>query len=347
MARKYLDSDDRVIPPHFPRLLVEVASEQGAERAELLEGTELDAATLDSPDTRLSFRQCAVLLRNALRLTGNPGLGIDVGRRVQPSNLGMLGLAAMSSPDTKTALELGLRYYRTLGRVWDMTLDVKDRAATITFRATVPLRGLHVYMSEVMLVSLATLARTLLGHSISVKAIELDYPKPRHFRRYAEVLDGPVSFGRPVTRVLLDLAVLEDRLPGADPATLRVAERHIAAAISEADDAVTLVEHVRGLLEASRGNYPSLRELARALHTSERTLRRELEAMGTSYQALLDVVRCKHATELLEGTDLSINEIAEKLGFSEGSALRRAFKRWTGWTATKYRADKRATRSAA
>ncbi len=43
------------------------------------------------------------------------------------------------------------------------------------------------------------------------------------------------------------------------------------------------------------------------------------------------------ALYFLEQGDLSIHEIAEKLGFSEPSTFHRAFKKWTGITPGAYR----------
>ncbi len=339
MKRKYFDYDDPVIPTHFPRLMVEVASDQGADRAGLLSGTAISTAMFDSPEARISLRQYSRLCRNALRITGNSGLGIDLGRRVHLSNLGMLGLAAMSSADAKAAVELCLRYYRLLAPFWDVSLQADRDLARIVLGESVPLREQQVFATEIFLVSSISIGRALLGPEFSIHSVDLSYPKPHHAQRYAEITDAPVRFSRPVTQIVMDAALLQKKLPSSDPATVRAAERQCAASLSSAAEG--LVGNVRRLLEASPGRYLGPQELAQALQTSERTLRRELVEMGTSYQSLLDMARCKHATELLVGTNMSINEIAEMLGFSEGSALRRAFKRWTGRTVVEYRREQR------
>jgi AraC-like DNA-binding protein len=43
--------------------------------------------------------------------------------------------------------------------------------------------------------------------------------------------------------------------------------------------------------------------------------------------------------DLSPGADLSLQQIAEQLGFSEPSAFHRAFKKWTGLTPGAYRAQ--------
>ncbi len=80
------------------------------------------------------------------------------------------------------------------------------------------------------------------------------------------------------------------------------------------------------------GEYPSLRKMARTLHMSERTLNRKLKAQGTSHQMLLDDVRQELAVWYLRQTDMSVEAIAERLGYRDTSNFSRACKRWCGVT---------------
>lgn len=75
---------------------------------------------------------------------------------------------------------------------------------------------------------------------------------------------------------------------------------------------------------------PSLGGTARALKASRRTLQRRLLQEGTSYQTVLDAVRRDLAMRLIKLPRLSVVEMAFWLGFSDSSAFRRTFKRWTG-----------------
>jgi AraC-like DNA-binding protein len=62
---------------------------------------------------------------------------------------------------------------------------------------------------------------------------------------------------------------------------------------------------------------------------SERSLRRALADEETSFRDVLDDVRRTIALEMLQANQ-SVTEIAFLLGFSETSALSRAFRRWHG-----------------
>jgi AraC-like DNA-binding protein len=85
------------------------------------------------------------------------------------------------------------------------------------------------------------------------------------------------------------------------------------------------------------GGHPTLHRMARLLHTSPRTLRRRLEQDGTTYHALLDELRRDLALSYLQEETMEVEQVAFLLGFSDASALRRAFRRWTGRSLAEHR----------
>ena len=97
-----------------------------------------------------------------------------------------------------------------------------------------------------------------------------------------------------------------------------------------------LPTRIRGLL-SERADYPAVGALARELHMSERTLKRKLADHGTTYSAIRDDLRRQRALLLLENRELSIGEIAGRLGYSELPNFTRAFRKWTGHTPAAYR----------
>jgi AraC-like DNA-binding protein len=70
---------------------------------------------------------------------------------------------------------------------------------------------------------------------------------------------------------------------------------------------------------------------------SARTLQRRLHDEATSFAALLDTFRREASVRLLRERDLSVEEVAFMLGYSEPSSFYRAFRRWTGQTPRIYR----------
>ena len=330
--KQYFTLVDPVVPMQHPRLIIETAVSQGAGRAALLDGVGFTAAALDIPEARISYTQLGVLIRNALTLTQNPALGLDVGANLQLSHMGVLGLALMSSPNLRTAMETGLRHYRALSPHWDLELSFEGKRARLQAREAITLRPFRVFATEAMLMSFHALGGHLGGARLPYLELELNYARPAHAARYAEFCDAPPRFDATLTQAHFDAAVLEAPIAGAEPATRNLAEQLCASQGSAAPQASGIVAQVRRLLGAPGTGPRGLEQVARELRTSSRSLRRDLQQAGTSYQALLEEERRARALQLVGSTQLSLEEISKHVGFSDVRSFRRAFKRWTGRT---------------
>jgi AraC-like DNA-binding protein len=328
--KKYFTHDDPVLPVHHPSVLVETAVAQGVDRDELFAGTGITAKLLAEPDARISYAQFSVLEENALRLTKNPALGLDFGRNVHFSHLGLLGLAVMSSPNAGAALEVALRYYRQLAPGWDLELRIEGDSAFLTARETISRGALRPFATEALLGTLYGLANQVLARKLPIITVRLNYPRPAHYEQYLGIIGGPILFDQPVTETEFEASILNEPIAGSDPVTAKLAEQFIATEAARADPVGGLVAQVRRVLAQHGHGRPDPDEVARALQTSTRSLRRGLQQMGTSFQALLDEARRARAEEWIRGSNMKLQQIAEQLGFSDVRSFRRAFKRWTG-----------------
>lgn len=77
--------------------------------------------------------------------------------------------------------------------------------------------------------------------------------------------------------------------------------------------------------------------IADHLGTSSRTLQRHLADQGVSLRAMVEESRLEIARVLLCKTDLEVQEIAARTGYSTPSGFARAFARWTGRSPREYR----------
>lgn len=82
----------------------------------------------------------------------------------------------------------------------------------------------------------------------------------------------------------------------------------------------------------------SLENAAGLLGTSPRTLQRRLNRRGISFWALVEQSRFEIAAALLRDTDLRVQEIATRLGYSSPGGFSRAFFRWAGCSPSIFRA---------
>jgi AraC-like DNA-binding protein len=70
--------------------------------------------------------------------------------------------------------------------------------------------------------------------------------------------------------------------------------------------------------------------LAKRLCTSRRTLQRRLGEEGMTFSAVEASVRARLAEQLLAEPKLSIEQVSERLGFTDRRSFTQAFTRWFG-----------------
>ena len=123
----------------------------------------------------------------------------------------------------------------------------------------------------------------------------------------------------------------------ADPRSHAMAREMCEQLLDEINRAGGVAADIRRILIEQPGRYPSIEAIAGRLSMYPRSLRRKLQAEGTSYRDLLAEVRMRLATEYLRKTRMTNEEIAGRLGYSDAANFRHAFIRWTGKSPTEFR----------
>lgn len=90
-----------------------------------------------------------------------------------------------------------------------------------------------------------------------------------------------------------------------------------------------VVGKVREILLVNLVRPTAFEAVAKHLHRTSRTLRRKLHAQNTSFRKLVDELRTQMAIKYLRDTDMTMEDIAQALGFTDAANFRHAFRRWT------------------
>ena len=102
-------------------------------------------------------------------------------------------------------------------------------------------------------------------------------------------------------------------------------------------DEESLHAKLRKYLLTFENEFPNLVKVSRDFNFSQRTLNRRLKESNTSYSALLKSVKQFKSNQLLQNTRLTIQEIAFKVGYTDVSNFRKAYKAWQGMSPKEYR----------
>lgn len=295
----------------------------------MLAGTGLERHRLADGDPRVDVHAETRALRNAFA-GGLPASAALEQRPSHPADYGVLGYAMMSCATLGRAIRIAMRYYRTVGPLAALHFRVERDQAVLEMEDERGLHDLLPWLSETLFLSLPSLLTGLLGRDVRALEVRLAHPRPTHGARLEAALGAPVRYAEPLGQFRFAAHLLDAPLVRADADSALLFEESCRALLDALEGETSLAGRISRDLLAHPGEMPGAAQMATRLNMSERTLRRRLEALGTSYQALLDGVRQRLAEDYLRSTDLPVQEIAELLGYTEATNFRRAFLKWTG-----------------
>ena len=315
-------------PAGYMRLLLRGFGTTPELRAALLEGVDVDEATLNRPGAEATLYSFMTFSTNLLRIVGEdwPLQALAVwGTATQ----GALELAVRSAATAGDGIEILARYGHVRGPYLGLRLMRDKTKTTLVLSSVAPLQeAVFRAMSETAALS----ARFMLGAVLEDASRDIVYhfpgKAPKHADRLRAALRGTVVFDQRQYAIVLANALCALPSPYADEALLAtaLAELETAAGRIRSEDSLTL--RIERLLKRRRTGRLSEDEAARDLGLSRRTLVRRLAASGTSYRALLDANLKQRAQRMLDQDKLPRAEMAEALGFEDPTSFSRACRRW-------------------
>ncbi|OZG75346.1 AraC family transcriptional regulator [Hahella sp. CCB-MM4] len=320
---------------HYINALIDVLEELGVNRREFLLRCHVEESELTS-DTLLDPDRIRAVTETAVSLCPGQTLGLEVGRRLNINTHGPLGYAAMASATYADALGVLLKYYKV--QAPRVRFDIRDRDGWIEIQIdpSYSIDSQPWLTTEFLVTSIYCSTEFLLSGHLTGIEVWFSYPPPPHEAQYSQIFRVPVKFRQPFSGMLISSEVARYPLPSADPAMAQLfAKRCESMQQMLAQD--NLPDRIRQILFVSCPDIPTLSELAERLHVSVSTLHRKLSDNGRSYKDLVAEVKQQLARQHLEAGELTIDEIAHVLGFSDASNFRRAFVGWTGMTPSQYR----------
>ena len=315
------------------RLMAELAVDIGISLAEVLAGTDVTPAQLVDPELLVSGRQELQLIRNLVRHAGDvPGLGIQAGMRYHFTAFGVLGFALVSSRSVRSALDVGLQYIQltfTFSRF--VVSEQGDEALLQLMDDEVP-EDVAAFVVERDMSAVITVSRDLYDDAPVLRDVRLRAAEPADTHTHERFFRLRPRFGAGENAVAFDRARMEQSLQQANEQARQAAMAQCQSLLATRKARSGLAATVRDRLVTLSAQMPTMADVADALCLTVRTLRRRLLAEGVTFAELREEVRMTLADELLSGPRLSVEQIAERLGYAEPTSFINAFKRWYGTT---------------
>lgn len=290
---------------------------------------------LEDPQGNLSVDTCVALIERARTLTGEPGLGVYLGLQMRASAHGYLGFAAMTASKLSDAIALTIKYAPIRTTAVTFRGSVEGDMGVLTIHEEADFGAARDAVLLTLVVGLWQSACGLTGRELKMH-MDFAIPEPPYFARFAHALPS-ARFDRPANQLAGRANGFDLPLTLADPASVRLAREQCDRLAQSLGLDGRVAGRVRSVLARPEGVSRSLDEAAKDLGMSARTLRRRLAHEGLTFAALLNDQRKDAALAMLRSRELSVDDVAARLGYSNAANFTRAFRQWTGMTPTAYR----------
>ncbi len=318
-------------------ILLEYVAELGVSQTAALRNTAIKTERLAEPGAAVFHGDFVTLLNNCLQLSDEPALVLRYGQRVTLTALGVLGYALLCCSDLKQLLGLLSRYHRLISPNCDIRVTAEREYMAMSVHGGMLGESVGPMDCELFFAAAnACLHQLFSATQFKVKA-RFSYPAPAYAAAYREVLGGDVIFGSDDNKLLVSAELLSKPLHFGNPTMLKLYQHQCDELLAKMDNHAEYVRSVKQILLATPGQFPTIETVAGQLNLGVRTLRRRLDAEGSSYKSIVRQLRCELAETYLRSSPLSIFEIADMLGYEDVSNFRRAFIQWKGVSPAQYR----------
>ncbi len=331
--------DPRHIPAtsHVIAIAIELARKNGIDTHDVLATSGLTSESLYSPDTEFNRFHELATFEKLLDISQSDVLGLQIGRSIKVSCLGLPGYAMLVSENVAQAVSCLVAFPLLLGWYFNIELDTNENTVTLKIRDYCYAEKLRQFSIEMALSSLLTLIEDLLGRAVKPIAFILSCPSIAHLQSVATFLDCHVEHSD-YDGITFELSTFLAPCPLANKVSFKDLYRQCELKETEwrISTSQDLVAKIKAIISKSAAFY-SMPAVAKELWMTERTLRRRLKEQDISFQTLLNEVRYQQAITLLKTTDTHVADIADQLGYSDTASFRPAFKRWSGLAPTDFR----------
>jgi AraC-like DNA-binding protein len=312
-------------------------AERGLDPVRVFAEAGLEPHLLDDPENRISFQDFGRLLETCAAATGCPHFGLLAVERYDRNSLGAVGYLMRNCQTVGEAL-----------RNLQLHLHLNDRGAVLYLAQLDAHRVALVYtvfwhdaQATSMIYDAALgithgMMREICGPSWKPLEVRFSHRRPEVTQPYRRFFGINPRFDAMRSAIVFASSWLDQTIPRADPVLRAILARTIHQ-MEASEPEVLAVQVRRALCPMVLNGTATLAGLAQLFSLHERTMRRRLEADGTTFHDLLNEARFEVAKQLLRDTRLPAAEIAAILRYSNPGAFSRAFRGWSGTTPRQWR----------
>lgn len=327
--------DPRTISIHFVREALQAVAAKGVSEAAVLRRAAIPTSFLEEPLARVSPEQFGVLWRTLARELKDEFFALDR-HAAQPGAYALLCQGLLACADLRAALRHLCRYTAVV--LDDMRLSLAVGGETATLRLQDAQARSSPFAHATCFMVAYGVACWLIARRIPILQCHLGGSAPGFEPEYRVMFCENIHFDMAEGALVMPASVLSLPVVQTRDTLRSFLRRAPDVFLVKYRNTDSLAAHVRARLRAlAPADWPDLPAMAAGLGAASSTFRRRLGTEGTTFQAIKNGLRRDMAITSLREDALSIEHLAQQLGFTEASAFHRAFVKWTGMRPSDYR----------
>ncbi|MBL8915125.1 MAG: AraC family transcriptional regulator ligand-binding domain-containing protein [Archangium sp.] len=313
-------------------------AERGGDVAALLKRAQLPADAATQPWVEMTLPALHRFHSEAEKASGEPLLGVRVGQSLPPTTWDVIQLACRSAKTLGEALRavpalIGLfnvyvELQVTPGDGSDAGREPGKSEWSLDHRIAGEPEGLSRHGNELWVATVLSQMQRVTGAEVKPTRLWFGHAKPKCASEVGAALGcARVTWGAGSTGLAVSARDAERAVLSADPMTAQVLDRLATQVLGQTAQRRGTAALVYGALREMQGRVPGIREVAKTLALSERSLQRGLQEEGANFRELVDQAR-RDLTRELQAREVPLDEVADQLGYADVASLKRAMARW-------------------
>ena len=311
----------------------------GLARQAVLQHAGLPARLFDQGRAFVSTEEFFAIHRGIEAVANDPAIGLKIGTEDRIERYDPIAIAAVYARSFRDALERMSRY-KQLTCPENINVIERGSECRVHFDFLLAEADEPVTLVDLCFAWVLGIARRGTGTPVKPNRLELKREGDAALRAMYEAHFGcAVKFGAKQNLLVFDAAVLDRVFVTHNADVLAIVAPQLEAELREQQAGRTFREQVKATLKKIlAGRRPELREVARELRVSTRTLQRRLTEERVTFQQLIAEARRELAQHYLLHSQLELNETAYLLGYEDANSFFRAFHQWEGTSPGEWRA---------
>ncbi len=327
-----------VISSQVTNFIVGRLRDRGVRVSQALQKHSLDESNLQDRKAFLPLVDHVQFLETMSEQMNDPYLGLHISLGNGPESIGTLGFLFMCASNLQHALATLQRHTENVQEATQTQLEDHDDRCFLSYRILDDSIYPRRQDTEYSVGSMHQLIQIYTNNTYRPLEIHLEHDRPNDLRIAENFFKCPVYYLQEMNGIVFEKRILSYESNVFDQALFPILEDHLNIVAPSHPKAASFAARVRDIV---RGEHlerrVTLKTVAHRLGISTATLQRRLQEEKTSFRDILNDRQFALAKRYFNDSDLSIGQVASKVGYSDHAAFTRAFKRWSGVSPKHYK----------